>query len=400
MNYLIWINLYLTLFYGFYWVFLRNETFFNLNRWYFLGAAVLSFLLPKIDMGSMKAATQTQVFVSELPAIEIGSFAASPSFPVWLSVYLAGCVVSLIWLIYRFVSIYSSFKNPPSGAAYSFLSSIYIDNTLAAHDKMLVHEKVHAEQLHSVDIVFFELIRTFLWFNPVVHMWIRAAKLNHEYIADRATTRDQEDRIQYATLLLQQNLGVSINNLANNFFNKPFLKKRIAMLFKNQSKQSVVARLLLLIPVIMISFAFQSAKQLGEDFISEDSTNETYSINQDSIFKKPDVMPKFEGGMDDLYRFIGKNYMYPAEAQKANVQGRLLYSFVVERDGSLVDIKLIQDIGHGTGEEGLRVLKLSPKWEPGLVNGKPVRVEFTLPIQLNLAPTDNTPEDKPSEPAK
>jgi len=397
MNYLIWTNLYLTFFYGFYWVFLRNETFFNLNRWYFLGAAILSFLLPLIDVGSVGVAAQSQLFVSELPVLEIGSMAASPSFPVWLSIYLAGCAVSLVWLIYRFISIYSSFKNPPSGAAYSFLTAIYIDNSLAARDTMLAHEKVHVEQLHSVDIVFFELIRTFLWFNPVVHVWIRAAKLNHEYIADRATTVDHEDRIQYATLLVQQNLGVPINTLANNFFNKPFLKKRIAMLFKNQSKQSVAARLLLLIPVIMISFAFQSAEQAEPNFRSEVPISETYPLKQDSIFKKPDVMPKFAGGMDNLYRFIGKNYSYPPEAQKANVQGRLLYSFVVEKDGSLVDIKLVQDIGHGTGEEGLRVLKSSPKWEPGLVNGKPVRVQFTLPIQLNLAPADKTPEDKPNE---
>src|SRR5690554_207191 len=123
MNYLISTNLYLTFFYGFYWVFLRNETFFNLNRWYFLGAAILSFLLPLIDVGSVGVAAQSQLFVLELPVLEIGSMAASPSFPVWLSIYLAGCAVSLVWLIYRFISIYSSFKNPPSGAAYSFLTA-------------------------------------------------------------------------------------------------------------------------------------------------------------------------------------------------------------------------------------------------------------------------------------
>ncbi len=400
MNYLIWTNLYLTLFYGFYWVFLRNETFFNLNRWYFVGAAALSFLLPMIDVGSMSAASQTPVFISELPVIEIGSLAESPSFPLWLGVYIAGCLLSLIWLLYRFIRIYSSFKNPPAGAAYSFLSFIYIDHSHGSHDKMLVHEKVHAEQLHSVDIIFFELIRTFLWFNPIVHVWIRAAKLNHEYIADRASAVDQEDRIQYATLLLQQNLGTSFNTLANNFFNKPFLKKRIAMLFKNQSKQSVAARLLLLIPVIMISFAFQSAEPVARGLTSVDSTIETSQETQDTIFKKPDVMPEFEGGMDNLYRFIGKTYMVTAEAQKANVQGRLLFSFVVEKDGSLVDIKALQDLGHGTGEEGVRILKLSPKWKPGLVNGKPVRVQFTLPIQLNLAAGSDSLEDKPSESSK
>src|SRR5690606_33373303 len=162
-------------------------------------------------------------------------------------------------------------------------------------------------------IVFFELIRTFLWFNPVVHVWIRAAKLNHEYIADRATTFDLEDRIQYATLLVQQNLGVPVNTLANNFFNKPFLKKRIAMLFKNQSQQSVAALLLLLISVIIISFAFQSAEQAGPDLRSEEPISETYPIKQDSIYKKPDVMPKFVDGMDNFYRFFSKNYKLSTE---------------------------------------------------------------------------------------
>lgn len=398
MNYLIWTNLYLTLFYGFYWVFLRNETFFNLNRWYFLWAAALAFLLPMIDAGSMKAAAQTPVFISELPVVEIGSFAESPGFPLWLSLYIAGCLVSLIWLLYRFIRIYSSFKNPPAGAAYSFLSSIYIDDSHASHDKMLVHEKVHAAQLHSADILFFELIRTFLWFNPIVHIWIRAAKLNHEYIADRATALGQKDRIKYATLLLQHNMGTSLNNLANNFFNKPFLKKRIAMLFKNQSKPSVAARLLLLIPVIIISFAFQSAEPVVEPSPTSETGTATKPLsgNKDldqltngsqptdtTTFLTVEVPPKPVGGMTSFYQFIGQNYKYPKAAIDAKIEGRLLIQFVVEKDGSLTDIKVLRDLGHGTGDEAVRMLKSAPKWIPGIQNGKPVRVQFTLPLQLN-----------------
>jgi hypothetical protein len=386
MNYLIWTNLYLTLFYAFYWVSLRKETLFNLNRWYFLGAAAVSIVLPAIDFTNMMTVVptglQSDLFLSELPAIEVGALAQSSGFPVWLSFYIAGCLLSLVWLIYRFIAIHSSFKVPVRGAAYSFLSSIYVDDSLPAHDKMLRHERVHAEQLHSIDIVLFEIVRVVLWFNPVIHLWIRAVKLNHEYIADRASAVDQEEKIHYATVLLQQNLGASLNNLANNFFNKPFLKKRIAMLFKNQSKKSVAARLLLLIPVMIISFALQSARPAST---AEAGLTSNPAIAQDTAFTKVDVSPSPVGGFQNFYNYVGQNYKYPKAAVDAKVEGRLIIQFVVEKDGSLVEIKSLKDLGHGTGEEAVRMLESAPKWNPGLLDGKPVRVQFTLPIQLNKA---------------
>ncbi|EOR96146.1 TonB [Arcticibacter svalbardensis MN12-7] len=101
-------------------------------------------------------------------------------------------------------------------------------------------------------------------------------------------------------------------------------------------------------------------------------------------YDKVEAMPEYRGGMRSFYAYVGKNYVYPPLARKAGVQGRLLLSFVVQKDGSLTDIVLLKDIGLGTGEEALRLLRESPDWQPGLQHGMPVRVAYVLPIMLNL----------------
>ncbi len=72
--------------------------------------------------------------------------------------------------------------------------------------------------------------------------------------------------------------------------------------------------------------------------------------------------------------------VYPAEAKKYNIQGRVIVSFIIEKDGSLTNIKVMRGLGYGFDEEAVRVLKLSPKWNPGLQCGVPVRVMYTFPI--------------------
>ncbi|WP_407428333.1 energy transducer TonB [Arcticibacter sp.] len=101
-------------------------------------------------------------------------------------------------------------------------------------------------------------------------------------------------------------------------------------------------------------------------------------------FSSIEQMPDFPGGMPKFYAYVGKNYTYPAAAREQGVSGRLIMSFVVEKDGSLTDIKVLRDLGMGTGDEAIRLLKKAPKWKPGIQNGRPVRVQYTLPIMLNL----------------
>ncbi len=95
-----------------------------------------------------------------------------------------------------------------------------------------------------------------------------------------------------------------------------------------------------------------------------------------------EVKPDFPGGMDKFNAFIAKNYQAPEEE---GLKGKVYVTFVVEKDGSLTDIKVLRDIGYGTGKEAIRVLNKCPKWSPGEQNGKKVRCTFSLPISIQSA---------------
>lgn len=111
----------------------------------------------------------------------------------------------------------------------------------------------------------------------------------------------------------------------------------------------------------------------------------TESKGENHIFEAVEVPPQPPGGMANFLRYIGNSYQYPAQAEAQGVSGRVILTFVVERDGSITDIKIVRDLKYGTGEEAKRVLQRAQKWSPGIQNGRPVRVQYTLPIVLNLA---------------
>jgi protein TonB len=107
--------------------------------------------------------------------------------------------------------------------------------------------------------------------------------------------------------------------------------------------------------------------------------------NPNQIFTAVEQAPTFPGGEGAFGKYLGKNIRYPAIARENNVQGRVVLTFVVERDGSLTDIKVLRSLGSGTDEEAVRVLKASPKWKPGIQNGRPVRVQYSIPVNFTLA---------------
>ena len=103
------------------------------------------------------------------------------------------------------------------------------------------------------------------------------------------------------------------------------------------------------------------------------------------IFTSVEQQPVFPGGLEAFYKYLQKNVKYPAVARENNTQGRVIVNFVCEKDGSLTDIKVVRGIGDGCDEEAIRVLKASPKWSPGIQNGRPVRCSYTVPIAFTLA---------------
>jgi len=94
--------------------------------------------------------------------------------------------------------------------------------------------------------------------------------------------------------------------------------------------------------------------------------------------------PEPEGGYEAFYKYVAKNLKYPSQARRQNIQGKVYVSFIVERDGSISDVKVTRSIGGGCDEEAERVLKGSPKWKPGKQRHQPVRVRMSIPIGFQL----------------
>lgn len=105
---------------------------------------------------------------------------------------------------------------------------------------------------------------------------------------------------------------------------------------------------------------------------------------ESTIFVVVEQEPSFPGGMDSMYAFIQRNLRYPTQAIDNDVSGKVYVTFVVEKDGSISNPKLLRDIGFGCGAEAIRVVKAMPKWNPGKQRGKPVRVQFNLPVSFSL----------------
>lgn len=102
------------------------------------------------------------------------------------------------------------------------------------------------------------------------------------------------------------------------------------------------------------------------------------------IFTVVENDPEFPGGMEALYKYLRDNIKYPQLARDNNITGKVYVTFVVERDGSIANPRVLKDIGGGCGAEAIRVVKSMPKWSPGKQRGKAVRVQFNLPVSFNL----------------
>ena len=107
-------------------------------------------------------------------------------------------------------------------------------------------------------------------------------------------------------------------------------------------------------------------------------------VDVNGVYLIPDKMPEYPGGVPAMMKFLSSNVKYPVEAQKNAISGRVIVQFVVMEDGTLSQAKVIRGVDPLLDEEALRVVKEMPKWTPGIVDGKTVKVKFTVPIMFSL----------------
>jgi protein TonB len=120
-----------------------------------------------------------------------------------------------------------------------------------------------------------------------------------------------------------------------------------------------------------------------QDYVPVEEPEEEEEETQ--IFQVVETMPTFPGGDAARIKYLQNNLKYPTMARESGIQGKVFVTFVVEKDGSITDVKVLRGIGGGCDEEAVRVIKNMPKWKPGKQRGKPVRVQFNMPIVFKLA---------------
>ena len=208
------------------------------------------------------------------------------------------------------------------------------------------------------------------WFNPLLILYKKAIKLNHEFLADEAVNNQFNSVIYYQNLLLKIASDKTNIALASNI-NYLITKKRFLMMAKKQSPIKITLKVFIVgVICSLLLFAF-STKTVAQG-------NTTNNSEKNSEVKNPE----YPGGITEFYKLVGMNFKIPIEAKKNKVEGKILIKFMVEKDGSLFEFKIEKDLGYGMADEAIRVIKLSPKWVPGSENGKAVRVEYSMPITI------------------
>lgn len=437
------VNLYLLLFYGFYVLLLRRETFFQLNRVYLVSAALLSFFIPMIHSDWVQDLFITQKVKYSIYGSPVMIYAYKPIIadsPVTLGqvlaiAYVAGIVFLTARLIWQLLIIRKVIGSPEPSTAYSFFKKISLGNNHENNDVIAAHENVHASQWHSADVLLIEAVMIINWFNPVVYFYRLAIKHIHEFIADRQAVKTGTDKRDYALLLLSQTFNAPKSQLVNSFFTHSLLKQRILMLNKSKSHRVALAKYGLSAPLFILMLILSSATvnksktikminlraehlllspasdSAGEikDLVIDDAqpmkgqrvrilmlkennqqgtqlrvTIDTLKKKNGPVFTSVEEVPEFPGGVQGFYHFLASSIRYPEAARKNKTQGRVVVSFIVEKDGALSDVHVLRGIGDGCDEESVRVLNTSPKWKPGTQNGKQVRVQYSVPISFSL----------------
>lgn len=267
---------------------------------------------------------------------------------------------------------------------------------------IIAHEQAHVHHHHSFDLILAQLFCAVQWFNPAAWMLRRSLMEVHEFEADASVLEDGFDGRRYQICLVRAALQGSFATTTNNFSNCS-TKKRIVMMNRHSTNPWARLRVLLMLPVVALSVIVASACKQDTNsemnLNSQDApTTDVYWVDiqevdiaetdsTDEVFWVVDQRPEYPGGEAALMEYLRSNLQYPENCKKNKVQGRVLISFVVNKDGSIVEPAVVKSAGPAGVEldvEALRVVSSMPAWTPGMQNGEAVRVQYTIPVVFQL----------------
>ena len=327
------------------------------------------------------------------------------------------------------------------GSPFSFFRWVFMyPSTLEGKQlhEVMVHECTHVSGLHSLDTLFSELFSIACWFNPFAWLMKQEVRMNLEYLADESVLSDGNARksYQYHLLGLAYRQPNESTKIANNFNLLP-LKKRIKMMNKRRTSEIGKAKYLLFAPLagalLMVSNIESVAREIGGQVpeVAEVQQKAEQALNADVAVANPmakaeeakaaelakaeakasdatapadttknvvydvtETMPQFPGGQGVMMKYLAANIKYPASAVKAKKQGRVIVAFVIQKDGSVTNARIVKSVDPELDAEALRIVKAMPNWTPGTQDGKLVNVRYTIPVVFSLYKEDVTPGKK------
>ena len=454
--YLIKINVALMLLYGFYRLTVSRDTFFGLRRLTLWLIYAVALMVPALNLEYWVRDTPTMASMANVyadtfyPVVVVKAQASGITWmDMLLGIYWVGVAVlslRLVWQLFSIIRLVVISRKQEvegitvhllkgDGSPFSFFRWVLMyPSTLEGRQlhEVMVHVCTHVSGLHSLDTLFSELFSIACWFNPFAWLMKQEVRMNLEYLADESVLSDGNARksYQYHLLGLAYRQPNESTKIANNFNLLP-LKKRIKMMNKRRTSEIGKAKYLLFAPLagalLMVSNIESVAREIGEQFpeVAEVQQKAEQALNADVavanpmakaeaelkaeaktsdatapadttksvVYDIPETMPYFPGGQVLMLKYLADNIKYPASAVKAKKQGRVIVTFIVQKDGSVTHAKIAKSIDPELDAEALRVVKGMPKWTPGTQNGKPVNVKYSVPVKFSLQ-KDATPGKK------
>ncbi len=310
------------------------------------------------------------------------------------------------------------------------------------------HELAHIRCRHYLDLIVAQAVCVLLWYNPAAWLMRDELKLIHEYQADAEVVDNGVNIKEYQMLLIRKTVGNRFHTLANSL-NHSKLKNRIAMMQKEKSSGRRRLRLLSLALAVDVALAVvnmpavasglktlesatfkltETQKDISDSpvdvsqsitvrVVDEDkdtadtpaeltvnaykATQEIKSPDEVKVEEKtlldPEIAAEFPGGIEKLMQYISHNIRYPFSAFSDNRTGKTLVGFIIQSDGSISDVKILESSWPDLDEEAMRVVKAMPKWTPATTDGKPVASQFSLPINFRLQDQSEAKAATPKE---
>lgn len=418
--------------YGYYWLFLRKQTFFTINRFYLLFSLILGMTLPYISIeithpilttGHLYPAAYVDHFLDNAntgannTAVQSARSKLLPA--VLFILYMAGVLFFLVRYLTALGQILRLIARNPRKSVqgihivklkeqqplFSFFNYLFVHQLPASREdrrKMFEHEKKHILQKHSCDLLIAELACITNWFNPLVWLFKNAILENHEYIADQQVIRKYHTG-GYPELLIRQTFKGCFS--FTNYFACSKLKKRIMMMTKKQTSKVQVIRYipaLALCGILFYGLCCNISAQATEFITPEPLIQQQAQTVKDTVkdtdtFTVVEQSPQFTEDKGNPLKWITKNLKYPEKAMKEGKMGKVYVNFIIDAEGNVINPKIIKGVSPEIDAEVLRVIQKMPKWKPGFHRGKAVRVSYNIPVTFWLCDDGTTEKTKAPE---